>query len=349
MGQESSTSRGPAAERTFWEIYTPRNIVAEIRYRLSNFAKRRARPQPEPPTPYDPAHAREVGEFYDTRHPEFMKVYGDVIQAFRTRNVEDLLNYEINSIGFEPGQHVLDAGCGIAAPAIHFASRAGVYVDGITISRVQFDAARQRIEAAGLGDRVKVILGDYHALPQHVAPGAYDFVYFLESFGHSTNKRRAIEAAWEVLKPGGKLYIKDLFRRVPLRREHQEPIDREIRKINESYRYDVGDLNAVLDDIRRKGFVLTALQTMELELDQFEDLAISNEFQELTGLGRIENWNEYVFPVDFFEIKCLKPEFNLEERLDRYFLQNRYHLHLEAQANAAAAPRSSTDRRSPTT
>jgi hypothetical protein len=29
--------------------------------------------------------------------------------------------------------------------------------------------------------------------------------------------------------------------------------------------------------------------------------------------------------VDYFEIKCVKPEFSLDERLDRYFLQQRYH------------------------
>jgi SAM-dependent methyltransferase len=348
VGQESSTNRGPAPQPTFWETYTPRNIVAEIKYRISNLAQHRVRPQPEPATPYDPAHARQVGEFYDARHQDFMQVYGDVIQAFRTRDIADLLNYQIQSIGFEPGQRVLDAGCGIAAPAIHFASRAGVFVDGITISNAQYEAARQRIAAAGLGERVRVTLGDYHALPEHFAPLAYDIVYFLESFGHSRHKRRLIEAAWEVLKPGGRLYIKDLFRRVPLRLEHREPIDREIRRINEAYHYDVGDLNTVLEDIRRKGFILTSLRAMELQLDQFEDLAISNVFQELTGLARIENWSEYVFPVDFFEIQCVKPEFSLDQRLDRHFLQNRYHLHLEAQAKASPAPSPSDGPRSST-
>jgi hypothetical protein len=135
-----------------------------------------------------------------------------------------------------------------------------------------------------------------------------------------------IAACWEVLKPGGTLYIKDLFRRIPLRPEHREPIDREIRKINEAYRYDVGDMNTVLDAVRGKGFILSWLKTIDLDLEQFEDLAISNQFQELTGMAQIENWNEYVFPVDFFELKCIKPEFNVDERLDRYFLQNRYHM-----------------------
>jgi SAM-dependent methyltransferase len=174
-----------------------------------------------------------------------------------------------------------------------------------------------------------VFHGDYHNLAKHFAGQEYDVVYFLESFGHSNAKRYLIEACWEVLKPGGTLYIKDLFRRVPSRPEHKQRIDREIRKINEAYRYDVADLNTVLDDLRGKGFILTWLKTIDFSLEQFEDLAISNQFQELTGLARIENWEEYVFPVEFFEIKCIKPEFSLDERLDRYFLQQRYHRALE--------------------
>jgi len=350
VAQESLTSRVPADERTFWETYAPGNIFNQIKYRISRLASRRGREhtQPEARTPYDGTHARRVGEFYDARHQQFMKVYGDVIQALRTRDIVDLLNYQIKSIGFEPGQRVLDAGCGIAAPAIHFASRAGVYVDGITISNVQYEVARDRTQAAGLEERVRVILGDYHKLPELFSPGTYDIVYFLESFGHSRDKRRLIEAAWDVLKPGGRLYIKDLFRRVPLRLEHREPIEREIRKINESYHYEVSDLNVVVEDIRRKGFVLRFLRAIELELRQFEDLAISNEFQELTGLAQIKNWNDYIFPVDFFEIECTKPEFSLDWRLDRHFLQNRQHLHQETQASGTPAAGASLDRRPPT-
>ena len=169
------------------------------------------------------------------------------------------------------------------------------------------------------------MLGDYHNLASYFRTGAYDVVYFLESFGHSRHKRRAIDQCWEVLKPGGTLYIKDLFQRVPLEPGHKQVIEREIRKINEAYHYDVAALNTVLDDLRGRGFILTFLKTIDFSLEQFEDLAISNQFQELTGLARIENWEEYVFPVEFFEIKCVKPEFGLDERLDRYFLQQRSH------------------------
>jgi SAM-dependent methyltransferase len=311
-------------KRSIWKTYTPRNVVNEIKLRLA--AARERKMVAASRLPYDPAHARRVGEFYDAYHDKFMSVYGEVIQAFRTKDIADLLNYQIQSIGLQSGQRVLDAGCGVAAPAIHFARYAGVYVDAITISRSQYETAELNVAGAGLADRVKVVRGDYHELRDRFGANSFDVVYFLESFGHSRAKARLLQECWDVLKPGGVLYVKDLFRRIPLRPEHAEPIDREIRKINQAYQYDVGDLNAVLDQVRGQGYILASLKTIDLNLEDFEDLAVSNVFQELTGIALIENFGTYVFPVDFFEMRCVKPEFNLEERLDRYFLQQRLHL-----------------------
>jgi SAM-dependent methyltransferase len=323
-----------ADKRRVWKIYTPQNIRDEIRHRLALRRERRS-PPPAPPvrTPgYDDRHAAGVGQFYDAHHDQFMQVYGQVIQAFRTRDVTDLLNYQIGSIGLEAGQRTLDAGCGVAAPAIHFARHAQVHVDAITISKAQHDAARRLVAAAKLDDRIRVVHGDYHKLADYFEPGTYDVVYFLESFGHSRDKRRLVETCWEMLKPGGTLYIKDLFRRVPLRPDHAATIDREIRKIDEAYHYEVGDLNAVLDAVRGQGYILSSLKTVDLAVSDFEDLAISNVFQELTGIAPIENWDDYVFPVDFFELRGVKPEFTVDERLDRHFLQTRYHRQADTNA-----------------
>ena len=319
-------SREPR-ERTVWETYTLRNIKDEIAHRLRGLRRpRTVRPRrPVETAAYDDSHARSVGRFYDTHHDAFMRVYGQVIQAFRTKDVRDLLSYQVRSIGFEAGQRALDAGCGVGAPAVYFARHARVSVDAITISERQSEAARRRVREENLADRVSVVHGDYHRLADHFRKGTYDVVYFLESFGHSRAKGHLLDVCWEMLKPGGVLYVKDLFRRIPLRPEHAARIDREIHKIDEAYRYEVGSLNAFLDQVRGRGYVLSTLKTVDIELAAFEDLAISNEFQELTGMARIEDWDEYVFPVDFFEVKCTKPEFGLEERLDRHFLQNRYH------------------------
>jgi len=312
--------------KSFWRTYTPRNIRNELLLRLRSLARSQVPPERLRRAPvYDDSHAVSVGRFYDSHHDQFMRVYGGVIQAFRTKNVSDLLNRQIRSIGFRPGQRALDAGCGVAVPAIHFAGNVDIRVDCITISSTQYEVATRNVVAANLTERVRVVQGDYHRLGDYFEKCAYDVVYLLESFGHSRAKARVLAACWEMLKPGGLLYIKDLFRRVPLRPEHARRIDREIRKINQAYRYEVGDLNAVLDALRGRGFILDSLQAAQLELEEFEDLAISNEFQELTGIARITDWGDYIFPVDFFEIKGIKPRFDPQERLDRHFLQTLLH------------------------
>jgi hypothetical protein len=111
-----------------------------------------------------------------------------------------------------------------------------------------------------------------------------------------------------------------------------------VRKINEAYQYDIADLNAVLDHVRRKGYVLSSLRTIDLNLREFENLTISNEFQELTKIARIEDWGEYVFPVEFYELKLVKPDFDIYERPDRYFLQQLYSKQAEIEAQRIDEP-----------
>lgn len=325
-------------ERPWWKVYTPRNILLEARYRLQEAVRRARSAAPRKtqakPFAYDETHAGQVGDFYDVYHDKFLRVYGPVIQAFRTKDVRQLLEYQMSSMGLRAGQKILDAGCGVGAPAIYFARHAGVSVDAVTISQTQYEAATRNVEAEQLSQQVKVIRGDYHRLADYCAPDSYDVIYFLESFGHSRAKEHLLDVCWTMLKPGGLLYIKDLFKRVAIVPQHQPKIDAEVLKINEAYRYDIADLNAVLTAVRRKGYILTSLKTIDLNLSDFENLSISNEFQELTGIARIENWAEYVFPVEFFELKCIKPDYDIHERPDRYFLQNLYYRQAQAGARA---------------
>jgi ubiquinone/menaquinone biosynthesis C-methylase UbiE len=330
-------------EKSVGKTYTPRNIYLESRYRLAQLNQRirRAILEREKGSvrsgTYDDAHATKVGDFYDTHHESFMRVYGSVIQAFRTRNVDDLLDHQIKSMSLRPGQTVLDAGCGVGRPAVYFAKKAGVQVDAITISQKQYADALSCIEAESLSGQVRVVRGDYHRLQEHFAASSYDVIYFLESFGHSTAKEYLLDVCWTMLKPGGLLYIKDLFRRITAIPKHRKQISAEVRKINESYRYDIAELNDVLTYIRQKGYILTSVTTVDLKLEDFEDLSISNEFQNLTGIARIENWRDYVFPVEFFEIKCLKPDYDINQRLDRYFLQHLYHRQVQSEGEQPGA------------
>ncbi len=274
-------------------------------------------------TKHKPQHAADdVGAFYNEYNDKFLQVYGDIIQAFRTHDVAKLLDYQIEAMGLKQGMKVLDAGCGVCGPAIYFAQNAGVEVHAVTISKEQYHQSKNRIAEAGLEDKVFVYHGDYHDLESVIRTDGFDAVYFLESFGHSPKHSKALDSAWKVLKSGGLLYIKDLFRREPLLEEHRAKIEREITKINEAYRYNIADLYEVLHHLRKEGWILSKFKTIDLPLGEFENLTISNEFQELTGIAQIESWDDYVFPVDFFEVFCIKPEFDLSNGLDKYFLQN---------------------------
>jgi cyclopropane-fatty-acyl-phospholipid synthase len=64
----------------------------------------------------------------------------------------------------QPGQRVLDVGCGWGSFAIHAAREHAVKVTGITLSPAQAELARERVREAGLDDRVEIRIADYREL-----------------------------------------------------------------------------------------------------------------------------------------------------------------------------------------
>lgn len=272
---------------------------------------------------------KDVGQFYNDQTENFLNVYGEVIQAFRTTDVSKLLDYQIGAIGFEKGWKVIDAGCGVCGPARYFAKNAGVTVDALTVSEDQVRRSKELIEKDGLAKSVNVHQGDFHEMENTLDAENYDAVYFLESFGHAQSHSKVLDSAWNMLKPGGVLYIKDLFIKEGAFPRHEKAINAEAENINTAYRYNIADLYHVVSHMRKQGFIVNFIKTIDLKLEEFENLTISNDFQELTGINKIENLRDYVFPVDFFEIKCTKPWTDLSEGNSRYFLQNLYFMQVE--------------------
>jgi cyclopropane-fatty-acyl-phospholipid synthase len=74
-----------------------------------------------------------------------------------------------------PDDHLLEIGTGWGGLAIHAASRFGCRVTTTTISREQYELATERVRAAGLQDRVTVLLQDYRDLN-----GTYDKLVSIE-------------------------------------------------------------------------------------------------------------------------------------------------------------------------
>jgi len=74
-----------------------------------------------------------------------------------------------------PGDHVLEIGSGWGGNAIYMAKTYGCKVTSLTISEEQHKMAVERVEAAGLGHKVKILLKDYRLME-----GAFDKIVSVE-------------------------------------------------------------------------------------------------------------------------------------------------------------------------
>jgi len=96
--------------------------------------------------------------------------------------------------------HVLEIGSGWGANAIFMAKNYGCKVTTVTISKEQQKLGQERVAAAGLSDKVEIIIKDYRNIE-----GQFDkivSVEMLEAVGHNYLETYFAKCA-EVLKPNG--------------------------------------------------------------------------------------------------------------------------------------------------
>jgi 2-polyprenyl-3-methyl-5-hydroxy-6-metoxy-1,4-benzoquinol methylase len=255
------------------------------------------------------SHSEKVRDFYNEYNHKFVQVYGNIIQAFRTKDIDKYLAYTDQSIGFFDNSIALDAGCGIAGPAIYFAKQhPTLKIEACTISGEQRLSASKLIEENKLQNQINCRELDYHHIDSAYDSKHFNVIYFLESFGHSNKQQELIHTSWNALKEEGVLYIKDLFRKEYEDEWMQLRSDEIVSSINRSYQYYVPELSEVLSSIRKKGFIIDFIRSPQVEIGDFEHLSISNEFQNIFDVDKIESWDDYVFPIDFYEIRAVKPK-----------------------------------------
>ena len=102
----------------------------------------------------------------------------------------------------KPEDKFLDIGCGWGALVIYAAKHYGVRAHGVTLSPQQLKVAQERIEQAGLTDRVRVELLDYRDLP---GESVYDKVASVGMFEHVGLKNLPVyfSTVNRLLKPRG--------------------------------------------------------------------------------------------------------------------------------------------------
>jgi len=143
------------------------------------------------------------------------------LKAAQHEKIERLLAH----LDLRPGQHLLELGTGWGAMACHAAASRGVHVTTTTVSREQHALATERVRAAGLADRVEVLLSDYRDL-RVPARGRYDAILsveMVEAVGarHYPTYFRTVE---RLLAPTGRFAVQA----ITIRDQHFERARREV-------------------------------------------------------------------------------------------------------------------------
>jgi len=187
-------------------------LVNSIAHRFRDNDKARARE--------NIAHHYDLGnDFYRAWLDEGM-TYSSALFAEPIAAAEPLesaqgrkLHRLLDRLGLEPGQRLLEIGCGWGSLAEVAARDYGAQVTGLTLSAEQKAYAERRLESAGLGDLCAIELTDYRD-----ATGVYDAVAsveMVEAVGEAYWPDY-LEAVARLLKPGGRAAIQFISIREPL-------------------------------------------------------------------------------------------------------------------------------------
>lgn len=114
--------------------------------------------------------------------------------------LEDLLS----EIRLQPGDRVLDLGCGKGATSVFLAREAGVEV--VAVDRWVEEADLQAVvDSAGVSDRVTVRIGDIRQLEFGAAE--FDAILSIDAFEYFGTDVQFLPSLLNVLKPGGTVGI----------------------------------------------------------------------------------------------------------------------------------------------
>jgi cyclopropane-fatty-acyl-phospholipid synthase len=313
--------------------WKPPPVGAATKARLITAALRAAGVRRPPPPPKAEMHLRgrkhttkrdreAVRHHYDVGN-EFFSLFLDESMTYScaifSRGAKSLaaaqdtkLELVCTKLGLQPGQRVLDVGCGWGSFVMHAAQRHGVDAVGITLSENQAELARRRVADAGLSDKVEIRVQDYREL----AGEDFDAVAsigMVEHVGESQIDVYAEQLA-SMLRPGGRLLNHGISR---LRHGNIEG-----GPFSERYVFPDGEtthVSRVILALERAGFI--AQHVEEFGADYAETLRhwIRNldenieRAEELAGPERLRVWRLYLraarngFEIDFtsvYQVLC---------------------------------------------
>jgi ubiquinone/menaquinone biosynthesis C-methylase UbiE len=156
---------------------------------------------------YDALQVAPALEWNDAGYLNFGLWHAETTST--TEASEALLARVADRAGLGEAARVLDVGFGTGAQSLFFSGLTSATMVGVNQSASQTEAARARVAAAGLAERVDLREGDATALD--LPAESFDAVTCVEAAFHFAPRERFFREAHRVLREGGRLVLADIL------------------------------------------------------------------------------------------------------------------------------------------
>jgi SAM-dependent methyltransferase len=170
---------------------------------------------------------REINKQYDMIPYENIEVTKDTERQHEPYNYSDVYEYGIfkthpfkhpNDMDYylaelRNGMVILDAGCGLLGASLYFANnlpKSKIHVISNGGTKYQNEITK-KIKKNHMKDKIIPHFNDYHNMNKIFKNKKFDRIIFIESIGYSNNILNLLEKSKNLLKIGGKIYIRTII------------------------------------------------------------------------------------------------------------------------------------------
>ena len=159
----------------------------------------------------------DIGRHYDSITDGWRYIFGDNFHLgyFKTpednldRATDNLIDELASLCKFGTETRILDAGCGIGAPATYLYNKFGSDITGISISKKGIDLANSRIHGNSYRGKVRFMVADMTATG--FPDKSFDVIWVMESSHLVMNKALLFDECYRLLRPGGHILLSDVL------------------------------------------------------------------------------------------------------------------------------------------